>query len=207
MALGDPYATLVQLKAYMKGSLDDVTMYDAVLTDALDSVSREIEKHCHRQFNKADLATVRDFEPDDIFTIADSETFEHWVAVDDFWDSTGLVVSSGGALWSASDFKLRPRNGIVDGQPGWPYNEIHAASRQMRFAASSDVTVTAKWGWPSVPAPVRQACLILTSETFQIKDAPFGVAGLDQFGVIRVRENRMAAAKLAPYVRDPLQVR
>jgi hypothetical protein len=43
----------------------------------------------------------------------------------------------------------------------------------------------------------------MAAETFQLKDAPLGVAGMDAFGsALRVRDNAMAASKLAPYVRD-----
>ncbi|MFF0183552.1 hypothetical protein [Streptomyces sp. NPDC005244] len=207
MALGDSYATLPQLKAYMRGSIeDDVTMYDTVLTDALASVSREIETHCDRQFNTADSVSARSYGSENVFTITDSSGALHWLAVDDFCDTAGLAVLAGGTAWTLSDYRLYPRNGIVSGQPGWPYWEIQAAGA-LRFDGLSDVTVTAKWGWTAVPAPVKQACLILAAETFQLKDAPFGVAGMDQFGVIRVRDNRMAASKLAPYVRDPILVR
>lgn len=205
MAMGDPYATLTELKAYMQSTLQGETMYDEVLTMALDSVSREIETHCNRQFNKDDAASARDFEPEKVFTIREGSKVTHWLAVDDFYDAASLVVESGGVTWTSSDYRLHPRNGIVNGQPGWAYWEIQAASA-LRFDPDADTTITAKWGWPTVPAPVKQACLILTSETFQIKDAPFGVAGLDQFGVIRVRDNRMAESKLADYVLDPIQV-
>lgn len=199
MALGDSYATLSELKAYMFQSLQDTDVYDATLTDALASVSREIETHCGRQFNKADTATARTYGPGDVFSLRDGQ----WAEVDDFWDLTGLVIETGGVTWSASDYVLHPRNGILNGQLGWPYWKIFAAAAAFD---SAGLSVTAKWGWAAVPTPVKQACLILASETFQIKDAPFGVAGSDQFGVIRVRDNRMAAAKLAPYQLDPIQV-
>lgn len=206
MPLGDSYATLAELKAYMKSSLNDETMYDSSLTSALASVSREIERHCNRQFNKEDAPTARDYDGDSVFTYRDGSRVIHWAAVDDFWDTVGLVVQSDDTTWISSDYKLYPRNGIVDGQTGWPYREIRAANPSTLRFDEDGLTVTAKWGWASVPAPVKQACLILAAETFQIKDAPFGVAGMDQFGVIRVRDNRMAAAKLAPYVRDPILV-
>jgi hypothetical protein len=66
--------------------------------------------------------------------------------------------------------------------------------------------VTARWGWTAVPAAVKQACLILASETFRLKGAPFGVANMDQFGPIRVRDNPMAQKKLMPYALDPVMV-
>lgn len=207
MALGDPYASLDDLKDYMQATLQGETMYDAILTNALKSVSREIDNHCHRQFNQDDAVTAREYGPDSVFTIREGRRVTHWLAVDDFYDTESLIVESGGVTWTASDYTLRPRNGIVDGQTGWAYREIHATSTTLRFDPEGDTSVTTKWGWPAVPDPVKQSCLILASETFQIKDAPFGVAGLDQFGVIRVRDNRMAESKLAPYVRDPIQVR
>jgi hypothetical protein len=208
MPLGDSYATLAQLKAYMKGSVDeDVTMYDAILTDALASVSREMETHCNRQFNSAAAATARTYGSVEIFTLREGATLTNWVAVDDFYDAATLIVQSGGVTWSASDYILLPRNGVVSGQTGWPYYEIYVSDGSRLSFDPASTSVTAKWGWTAVPAPVKQACLILAAETFQLKDAPFGVAGLDQFGVIRVRDNRMAAAKLAPYVRDPILVR
>lgn len=205
MALGDSYATLAELKAYMFQSIQDTDVYDATLADALASVSREIELHCDRQFNKADVAALRTYGPDEVYTLREGGSVRHWAAVDDFYDPSDLVIESGGVTWSASDYVLHPRNGIVSGQPGWPYWEIHATG-SLRFDPSG-LSVTTKWGWASVHAPVKQASLILAAETFQIKDAPFGVAGSDQFGVIRVRDNRMAAAKLAPYQLDPIQVR
>lgn len=204
MALGDSYATLAELKAYMFQSIQDTDVYDGTLSDALSSVSREIETHCDRQFNKAADASVREYGPECVFSIPGEA---HWADVDDFWDVSGLVVESGtgyGTAWTASDYWLYPRNGTLNGQPGWPRWKVHAAS-SLSFGTSG-LRVTAKWGWSAVPNPVKQACLILAAETFQIKDAPFGVAGMDQYGVIRVRDNRMAAAKLFPYCRYPNKV-
>lgn len=203
MSLGDSYATLAELKARLS-NLEDVTIYNDVLEDALDSVSREIESHCGRQFNNADTATLRTYGPDEVFTLREGSAVSQWARVDDFYDVTGLIIQSGGNTWAADDYVLHPRNGVVDGQPGWPYCEVHAAGS---LSFSTGLSVTAKWGWSAVPAPVKQACLIMAAETFQIKDAPFGVAGMDQFGAIRVRDNRMAAAKLSRYCRDPIRVR
>lgn len=197
MAIGDPYATLDDLKTYM--SLEAESMYDTVLGAALESVSREIESFCNRQFNQDASATVREFDADT----------RCWAEVDDFWTVTGLVVESGhgyGTVWASADYRLDPRNGIVEGQPGWPFGKVTAAVGGRYRFDQYGLRVTAKWGWTAVPAPVRQACLIMAAETFQIKNAPFGVAGLDQFGAIRVRDNRMAATKLSRYVRNRILV-
>ena len=42
--------------------------------------------------------------------------------------------------------------------------------------------------------------------TFKLKDAPFGVAGMAEWGVVRVRANPMAMAMIAPYRLHPVLV-
>jgi hypothetical protein len=200
MALGEPYVELADMKKYLNFKADKVEQDDNIL-DAIASASSEIEKHCNRQFNKADVAAARIYEPDDSTT----------VSVDDFWTTDGLVVevdTNGDGTFPtvvpASDYEVYPRNGVVDGQIGWPYYEIQFVSDVLPIyhRRKGIVRVTAKWGWPTVPEAVRQACVIIAAETFQLKDAPFGTAGMDQFGnIYHVRDNRIAAGKLARYCR------
>jgi hypothetical protein len=143
------------------------------------------------------------YEPDDEYT----------VAVDDFWSTAGLIVEIDAAgdgsfntVVPASDYELYPMNGVVDGQPGWPYYEIRLVGTDefpTWHRRRGVVRVTAKWGWAEVPKAVRQAVVIIAAETFQLKDAPFGTAGMDQFGnIYHVRDNRIAAGKLARYCRN-----
>lgn len=201
MALGDPYVQLARLKDNLNFKPDSINQDDN-LRDAIRSASSEIEKHCNRQFQRSEVATPRIYEPQDGYS----------VAVDDFWTTDGLVVeidSMGNGQFStvvpASDYELYPRNGVVDGQIGWPFYEINfvgAAIIPTYHRRKGVVRVTAKWGWEKVPDAVRQAAVIIAAETFQLKDAPFGTAGMDQFGnIYHVRDNRIAAGKLARYCR------
>ncbi|MQB00556.1 MAG: hypothetical protein GEU78_09735 [Actinobacteria bacterium] len=203
MALGDVYATLEQLKSYL-GPINDI-VDDDELTDALNSTSRGIEKICHRQFNDAGTASARVYEPSKL----------DLVRPDDFHTEAGLVVETDDTddgtfptAWAATDFQLEPLNGIVDGENGWPFWKIRAVNSH-RFPLDgrrATVRVTARWGWATVPSPIKQACLIVAAETFKLKDAPFGVAGYGEFGAVRIRDNPVAMNKLAPYIRDPLSV-
>jgi hypothetical protein len=197
--LGDPYATLAELKAY--ASVQKNT-HDDLLGDALSAASRGIELVCHRQFNTDAAATARVYRP----------LHGRIVEVDDFHTTTGLVVATDGAgdgtydtAWTSADFQLEPLNGVVGGQPGWPFSMVRAVNSLLfPTAGRASVQVTAAWGWPAVPTPVKQACLIVAEELFKLKDAPFGVAGMDTYGTVRVRENPMVMRKLAPYVLDPV---
>lgn len=201
MAIGDPYATLDQLKSYLDLPVEDV-VDDTELNAALASASRGITKFCGRQFNKETSATARTFRP----------TREGLALVDDFHTTTGLVIATGDSgtfdtTWASADYELGPLNGIRDGEPGWPHWKIKAVdSLSFTVASRATLRVTAQWGWTAVPSPVHQACLILAAETLKLKDAPFGVAGFGDFGAVRVRDNPMARAKLIPYRRNAVLV-
>lgn len=206
MALGDPYADLGDLKNYLKIQPAD-TKYDFALTDALNSASSEIERYTGRQFNLAASATPRLYEPE-----ADWMT----VRTDDFASLTGLVVqtnpdTSGNftLTLSSSQYEAYPFNGVVDGQPGWPFYRLHAVSGplfvRLPFVRKASVQVTAQWGWPAVPAPIKQSCMIIAAQTYRLADAPWGVAGMTEFGTaVRIRDIPMVREKLRPFVKYPV---
>lgn len=201
MALGDPYCTLDELKEYLK--IPQVKeSNDPLLEDALASATQEINETCNRQFNRIDDdddPTERSFYP----------VSSNLVYVDDFFTTDGLVVKI--ADTEVTAFQPAPLNGIVNGETGWPYWKIRTHDSIViprgGWDGEAPVKVTAMWGWPEVPAPVKQACLIMASENFQMKDTPFGVAGMDMFGTpLRVRDNRIAAGKITRFARGRIQV-
>lgn len=199
MALGDNYITTQELKDYMglQGS-----QYDARVLSVTSAVSRDVEDYCHRQFNQATATTVRVYRPIDRAT----------AIVDDFFTTTGLIVKTDNdddgvfeTTWVSADYELLPLNGVRNGLPGWPFWQINSVGFSNRFhdTMRSNLQVTAQWGWLAVPAEVKEACLMLGADTFQIKDTRLGVAGGDNFGgVVRVRESVMAQAKLKNFCRQ-----
>ncbi len=201
MALGDTYVTLLELKDRL-GDIGNED--DDVLQGALNAASRGIEKFTGRQFNDAGTATARVYRPDT----------HNRVQVDDFHTTTGLIVATDegdtgvfGSTWTAGQYELTPLNGIVDGETGWPYSKIRAVSdRYFPCGRRATVQVTARWGWATAPAAVKEACLISAVEIFKLKDAPFGVGGYTDFGIMRVRDNPFVARMLAPYQRHVLLV-
>lgn len=214
MAIGDPYATLAELKARMP-TIND-TNDDANLTSALATASLGIEAVCHRQFNQDSAASARVYKTGSFYL----------AEVDDFFTTTGLVIATDDdddgvfeVTWAASDYQLEPLNGVVNGRPGWPYNVIRAVGTRwfpywyhphnhhaVWLPPRARLQVTAQWGWAAVPAPVKEACLVVAAETFKLKDTPYGVAGIAEWGTIRVRANPMAMKMLEPYVLDPVTV-
>ena len=206
MGLGDNYITSDQLKGYIGMATADTTD-NTRLDDARAAASRAVEKFCHRQFNDAGSATARVYFPDGYYL----------TRVEDFSTTTGLVVKADTAgngtystTWASTDVQSEPLNNVSDGETGWPFWKLRAVGTyQFPCYWPSDIAplqVTARWGWSAVPADVKQACLILASNYFRLAGAPFGVAGMDQFGPIRVKNMPQVAELLMPYVLQPVLV-
>ena len=93
--------------------------------------------------------------------------------------------------WSASDYVLAPRNAALDSRP---YTEIDVSpfnGGTLNFPTGYlEVKVTGTFGWPSVPAAVKQAALIQAGAIWSSRTAPFGVIGSQDLGGVL----RMSAA-------------
>lgn len=207
MALGDNYCTLAELRTRVGITDATNTTEDTKLTEALTTASRSIEQMAGRQFNLATGATPRLFYPDDYCK----------TQVYDIASVSGLAIKTDTAgdgtyatTWQTTDYQLEPLDGVVDGQAGWPWWRIRAVAG-LRFpcvasTSRAPLQVTAIWGWAAVPAPVKEATLILAEELYSLKNTPFGVGGYGQFGIIRARENPMVMTRLMPYLLHPVLV-
>ena len=144
---GDPYATVQDLETRL-GRLDD-----GRFTDLLDAASRIVEGFTRRQFNRdtaeTPTATARQFKAIDPSRLP----------VDDFHTDTGLAISVDGTAWAVTDVELRPWNGMYKGMDGWPYSDLIAKTKAWPYRRYPVVTVTAHWGWASVPEGIVQATL------------------------------------------------
>jgi hypothetical protein len=175
MALGDPYISLEEMRTYLKVKDGDTT-HDVDIETAVKSASHDINSFCRRQFNKTEVASARIYEP--VMPI-------DWVTVDDFYTTTGLIVEIGNERTGTyrtidpTDFVATPRNGIVDGEPGWPFWTIRFHDDWL--GVGDVVRVTAKWGWNEIPDSVIQSCKLLAATRYKLKDAPLGTAGLKRF--------------------------
>lgn len=202
MALGDPYVTAAQLKTRL--GISDSTD-DAAITSAVNSSSRWIDNFTNRRrfgFNVATAATALTFRPSTLCRaqVADiSSTTSLVVKVDAGRDGTYETTWTNG-----TDFILEPLDAVYATGDSRPYTSITTVEGQ-RFPSYTDrpsLQVTALWGWPAVPSVVSEACYQLAEETFKLKDAPFGVAGVNDFGVLRIGNQTLnrVQSMLADYI-------
>lgn len=172
----------------------------SVLSGAVEAASRAVDDYCGRRFWVDDDVSARTYRP--------SSADLCRVAVDDIATTTGLIVKHGTngtftTTVAASDYELDPANGIgINGQAGWPYDTIRLINAVFPWwAGRRTVQITAKWGWMEVPAPVAQATALVAADMYHLKDNRFGVVGVNDFGPLRVGENRQATSLLEPYRR------
>jgi len=187
MAITNGYATLNEIKAYL--SISDTTD-DTLLEKLVESSSRSIDKIANRRFYADTAATIRLYR-------AYSDIF---VYTDDISSTDGLIVKvdEGGngtytkTLTLNTDFIMDPLTASALGRPFTQLTMVSNTESWPIFPGLTQnglrpgVQVTAKFGWPSVPSDVNVACLILTADLYKRKDAPGGVLGLGDLGVIRM---------------------
>ena len=69
--------------------------------------------------------------------------------------------------------------------------------------------ITGRFGWPEIPKPVRNACLIVAHANYERRKSPSGViGGFPDMGGIRVgvRVDPDVERLLAPFRRYPLLI-
>ena len=195
---GVSYVTLPEYKAWV--GLSD-TVDDVVIGRALLAASRGIDNFCHTQFGQTTVGTNR------LFDTCDSR----WLRIGEAAAVTAVATDTDAdgtfeTVWAATDYQLLPLNPAAAPEPE-PFTEIHAigtltfprvASATSRFGL---VQVTGTWGWPAVPDAVVQSTLLVTNRLVKRRGSPEGVAGFDEFGVIRIsaRDDPDATRYLTPY--------
>lgn len=70
------------------------------------------------------------------------------------------------------------------------------------YTPNNRVKITATWGWPEIPQNIHHAALLLAVDLFKMKDAPWGLAGMGELGMVRTQANPEVMELLSKY-REP----
>ena len=188
------YIELGELKAMLR-----ITDYvdDELLSSHIEAASRTIDDICNRVFSLETTATARTFYPDSPYV----------VRTDDIGSLAGLVVKidndlTGDFELTITDFTTQPDNALAKGTP---ITKFVAYDTYWPVDIRPTVQITARWGYPLVPEPVRSACGILAGRLFKRADSLLGVAGFGDLGAITLRAvDPDVQRMLAPYCRVAL---
>ena len=198
MTITNGYITLANLKTYLK--IDD-SVDDVLLEKIVESASRSIDRIANRRFYLDAAASARTYRPNGYMT----------VFVDDFGSTTGLVVKTDPdgtgtyqtTLTLNSDYIVEPTNAAASGRPYTKLTIVGPNTFSLPVNNWPQAQVTAKWGWPSVPDDIVEACYILSADLYKRRDSIGGVLGLSELGAIRMSPlGRDIAAIVRAYRRE-----
>jgi hypothetical protein len=189
-----PYATLTELKSSL-GITDNTD--NTALESCLDAADQLINNYVDTKVGFGQTASQTRYYTADRFdfVLTDPIVSVSQLATDINGDGTYSQV------WTSNDYILAPRNAALDSRP---YTEIDTSpfsNADYNFPVGYlEVKVTGVFGWPSVPAAVKQAALIQAGAIWASRTAPFGAVGSESLGGVL----RMSAA-LHPEARALLE--
>ncbi len=196
------YGDTDELKRALSLSVTDTSMDDD-LDRALFAASGGIDEALGRTFGKGDDGEERLFEAGDAWVSS-------MLAIDDLVDLESLTVDATGEgtfeTWTLdTDFRLGPLNAPAKGRP---WTSVRSLALSFPAHPNAIVKVTGTFGWPSVPAQIVQATMLLGAQLFQrTRSAPFGVvtAGVDVGAVAYIaRNDPHISALIQPFSRRAL---
>jgi hypothetical protein len=189
------YATLAEFKAAV-GITDSTD--DGALQSVLDATDTLIDLYCDRKTGFGTATETRYYTAEDYeYVLTDDLVSVTTLQTDD--DANGTYETT----WTAgTDYVLAPVNAALD---GFPYTEIDTSvswPRNFPKDVYLGVKVVGQFGFPAVPAAVKQAEIIQAGAVWNSRTAPFGVIGsADLGGILRMSRalHPEAALILEPY--------
>lgn len=197
------YITEAEFLAHIKSNAEPG---DPNVVAAIEAATISVDQHCGRTFALDDETSARFFTP--------VSQDEWWVLpIDDLGSLEDLILStsSGGSasysILSADDYQAEPVNGRRNGVTGWPFDAVRAVGgthwpTRLQPWYRDTVKVEGLWGWAAVPTTVKQATKLLAALHYKLGEAALGVAGVNEFGTIRVRELPQVSTLLTPFVKS-----
>lgn len=179
------YAGVEELRVHL-GDAKHKNLSTDELRKALSVASRSVDQWCGRRFWRDSAPTTRRYRPNSsrYVSIMDIASVED-LAVSLDLNGTG---SYSHAFTYETDFELGPDSPDADGFGAYSWNELYAIGNYS-FPVSyrrPTVRVTAYHGWSAVPDAVREATIIKATSLYKRGDAPFGMAGSAEFGLVRL---------------------
>ena len=194
------YATPDELKSRL-GITDTQDDFEIML--ACQAAAKSVDSVCGRYFWRA--TDTRTYVPESLWR----------QSIDDLVSVTTLKVDQDGdgvyeQTWtSGTDYALEVAPGrynVSSKGEAWPYTGFLAVNsgKLLPFVYPwrhlDAIQITGVFGWPAVPLNVKQAALVAATDLFKLKDAPFGVAGIGDLGVLRIKNNPVVMSLLTRYM-------
>lgn len=175
MAIGDPYVTRAQFKTVLEISATDE---DDWIDRCLAAATRAIERRSGwPTFWNSGSAVERSIDVTGLVVPVRSSS-GNWSKV---LLRSGIAAADDFAVSGYSTAALLPEDSFEDGEPAEAIRLPAGAT-----FTNGQLTVTAVWGWPSVPPDIIWACQMQAHRYYRRKGSPEGIAGSAEWGLTRI---------------------
>jgi len=194
MAIVNGYAAVQDIRDQL--SDEGSKLSDTLLERSISATSRAVDKHCGRRFWQDATASAR------LYNAVCYDSLD----VHDISTQTGLIVETDAhntgdwVVVDATTYHLEPLNADADMNAYAWWTVVSDSGAGFPVSRTPLVRVTAQWGWSEIPNEVTEATILKAIALFKRKDAPFGIAGFNDFGPVRLsRSDPDVTNLLRPY--------
>ena len=184
------YASLFEFREYVSEdpSQND---HDTGLLSALEAATGAVDNYCGLppgRFLLDEAATARTYYARGTWPLT----------IDPIGDVSTAVVATGagdgtfGTTLAPTAYVFEPLNALADGEAVTRIR-LNGGTWPSSPYGTPQVEVTAQWGWPAVPSPVKQATLQVAGELWFRRNAPAGFVQTVEFGPIRLSKDAVAS--------------
>lgn len=197
MTITNGYATLAELKSQDRLGITAAT-WDTQIEGVIESVSREIDLLCARFFwtDTNDVTRYFTAAAEDYLLIGDWASITS-VSTDSFGDRVYNA-------WTVDvDFDLYPYDANSDGKPYMRIDVTPRGSKRFYPGITKGVKIVGKRGFPAVPKPIHEACILWSMRAYKRYATPLGVSAMTALGEMSVKvppPDPDVQVKIAPYV-------
>lgn len=181
MTITNGYCTLAEIKEAERLNIA-VSTYDTALEGVIEAVSRAI-----------DLETSRFFwvDTNDVTRYFTAHS-DKYVLIGDWVSITTLSTDNSGdrsyTEWTVdTEYELWPYDANADGKPYMRVDVAPQGGKRFYTGISKSLKLVGKRGWPAVPKPIKEACIIWAMRTYKRYATPLGVSAMSALGEMSVK--------------------
>ena len=173
------WLTVEALKDYCRNELP--TVDDAEFDVAIDAAVSAVAGELNRSLAVAsDTPSTRVFRP---------KYGRRLLFIDDCV-AVSSITENGSVLTVSTDYALEPLNGLDSAGEVVPYSQV----RRFNTCWYTDddkatVSISARWGWASIPAQLVTAVKIVAKDVLGNRDVKFGIVAVTDAAVFAARTN------------------
>lgn len=204
------YVGMEEMKGRLGIALTDTTQ-DYELQTSIAASTGWINEYCGRHFNR--ITETRTYQPENIYELdVDDIVPGAPITVNVDQDGDGVYEQ---AWTQGTDYVLKLGRHLFNVNATGitrPYRKLQVCGSGKLLPFTWPLThldrvqIATTWGWTVVPWQVTEANRILAADEFRMKDAPFGVAGVSDIGLVRIQSNPWLVENLRAFVNSRRKV-